>query len=280
MRCEKRVALCTALLILVIPARAQEIVSFTDIDYLPDLAYDRGQDCLDIYMPDGAALAPVVLFFHGGALRAGDKADGRIVAERLVPLGIGVVSANYRLTPDVMHPAHIEDAAAATAWVLGHIREFGGDPGSIFVSGHSAGAYLAALLALDASRLKVVGLSPDAIRGTIPISPFLYVEETAADRPKDVWGENPADWLKASVTPHIGPGKGPMLLIYADGDDAWRQRQNVRFGDEMRSVGNRNVRVVQVPNRDHGSLMSKLLDADDEIGGLILQFIRSNAASN
>ena len=54
------------------------------------------------------------------------------------------MAANYRLSPGVMHPAHVQDAAAATAWVYNNIAEFGGDPQNIYVSGHSAGAYLAA----------------------------------------------------------------------------------------------------------------------------------------
>ena len=98
------------------------------------------------------------------------------------------------------------------------------------------------------------------------------MEETAADRPKDVWGENPADWLKASVTPYITAGKGPMLLIYADGDDEWRRDQNDRFGEAMRAAGNR-VRVVEVPNRTHNSIMSAMNADDDQIGGLVRRFL-------
>ena len=134
--------------------------------------------------------------------------------------------------------------------------------------------YLAALMALDPSYLAAHGLAHNTIRGTIPISPFLYVEETAKDRPKTVWGEDPEAWLEASVTPHVGPNKGPMLLIYADGDDKWRRDQIDIFGEAMRAAGNRRVRVVEMPDRTHGSLMTSMNAPDDRIGDQVMEFVK------
>ena len=263
---------CLPILAFTTPLSAQGVVS-GDVDYVSGAQYEDDKDLLDVFMPEGADGVPVVVFFHGGALRAGDKSAGQVVAERLVPEGVGVVSASYRLSPKFRHPAHVEDAAAAAAWVIQNIARYGGDPNRVYLSGHSAGAYLAVLLALDASYLTAHALSPDRIKGTIPISPFLYVEETALDRPKDVWGTDPADWLAASVTPHITSGKGPMLLIYADGDDEWRRNQIDRFGEAMRAVGNKAVHVVEVPDRTHGTIRSDLAAVDDQVGDLIVRFI-------
>lgn len=265
-------ALC--LLLCAMPASGQGAVTH-DVDYLAGADYADGKDLLDIYMPEGVGDAPVIVFFHGGALRMGSKEEGTIFAERLVPLGIGVVSANYRLSPTFMHPAHIEDAAAAVAWVLENIDDYGGDPSNVYVSGHSAGAYLAALLSLDPTHLEAHGSGPARLRGSIPISAFLYVEETAKDRPKTVWGEDPDAWLAASVTPHLG-ADGRMLLIYGDGDADWRRAQNERFGEAMRAGGNGHVTVVEVPDRDHMGLMSRLTESDDRIGELVLEFVRGH----
>ena len=85
---------------------------------------------------------------------------------------------NYRLSPAVSHPAHIEDAAASFAWVKRHIAEYGGDPNQIFVVGHSAGAYLLALLATDERYLAAHGLSARDIRGLVPVSAFFWVERS------------------------------------------------------------------------------------------------------
>ncbi len=275
MRCDRVCSLVIGLLLLASSVAAQGVVT-RDVDYVRDADYEDGKDLLDVYMPEGSSDAPVVVFFHGGALRAGDKSDGRVVAQRLVARGIGVVSANYRLSPAFEHPAHIRDAAAAVAWVLGNISEYGGDPDRVFVAGHSAGAYLAALLVLDPSHLAYHHVAQPSIRGSIPISAFLYVEETAADRPKDVWGADPAGWLAASVTPHIGANPARMLLIYADGDADWRREQNDRFGGAMASAGGGSVHVVEVPNRDHMSLMTALNESDDQIGDLMADFIQGH----
>jgi acetyl esterase/lipase len=260
------------LLLAAAPLLAQSVATH-GIDYMSQVDYEGGKDRLDVYMPEGAEGVPVVVFFHGGGLREGNRNHGYLVAKRLIPLGIGVVSPSYRLTPSVMHPAHVQDAAAATVWVVENISRFGGDPENIYVAGHSAGAYLAALLAVDPTYLGEHDLSPTSIRGAIPISAFLYVEETAANRPKDVWGSDSTDWLAASVTPHISSAKSRMLLIYADGDEEWRRQQNDRFGAAMRAAGNHGVKVVEVPDRDHSSLLTGLNAEDDRIGGLIRSFI-------
>ena len=258
-----------------IPVGAEQLqmVTALDVDYLATEDYPDAKDKLDIYMPLGAKNAPVVVYFHGGGLTYGDKSLGQVVAKRLMAQGIAVVSANYRLSPGVMHPAHVQDAAAAAAWVYNNIAKYGGDPRKTYVSGHSAGAYLATLLALDPHHLQQHDMTLSDIRGAIPISPFLYVEETAQDRPKSIWGEVPLDWLAASVTPHIAAGKPPMLLVYAEGDDPWRRAQNEKLAKELTMSGNKAVRAVEVLNRDHSSLISEINEADDQVGELIKAFI-------
>ncbi len=259
-------------------AEQQPLVTALEVDYLPTADYADAKDRLDIYMPENAKGAPVVVFFHGGGLLFGDKSQGQSVATRLVTKGIGLVSANYRLSPGVKHPAHVQDAAAATAWVHHNIAKYGGDPEKLFVGGHSAGAYLAALLALDPQHLLPHDMTLSDIRGAIPVSPFLYVEETAKDRPKSVWGEVPVDWLAASVTPHIAAGKPPMMLIYADGDDAWRRAQNEKLALALTMSGNKAISAIEVPNRVHTSLISEMNAADDQIGKLVAAFIAEHAA--
>ncbi len=252
-----------------------ELAAHRNLDYIDGADYADDKDKLDVLMPKGATRAPVIVFFHGGGLQNGDKQAGGVLASTLVAEGIGVVTANYRLSPGVMHPAHIEDAAAAFAWTKRHIGEYGGDPDRVFVGGHSAGAYLAALMSLDPSYLKAHGLALSAIRGTVPVSPFLYVEETARDRPKTVWGTDETVWLQASVTPHVGAGKPPMRLIYADGDDDWRREQNERLTTQL-SAARSKVDAVEIADRTHGSIMSRMGEDGDAAMKQIAAFIKSH----
>ncbi len=169
----------------------------------------------------------------------------------------------------------MEDATAAFAWTKRHIVEYGGDPDRVFVGGHSAGAYLAALMSLDPSYLKAHDMGLSAIRGTVPVSPFLYVEETAKDRPKTVWGTDEKVWLQASVTPYIGPDKPPMLLIYADGDDDWRREQNERLKAELSTAGS-EVETAEIADRTHASIMTKMGEKGDATMKQIATFITAH----
>ena len=243
---------------------SQNAVAYRDIDYIAGTDYADDKDRLDVFMPRAETNVPVVVYFHGGALQNGTKAIGEGLARQLTAHGIGIVSANYRLSPAVMHPAHMEDATAAFVWTKKNIETYGGDPNRVFVAGHSAGAYLAALMALDPSYLAAHGMKLSDIRGTIPISPFLYVEEqdVAPSRSKTVWGTDEDVWLQASVTPYIGSGKPPMLFIYADGDALWRREQNDRLKVELMAHGNK-VFLEQIADRTHGSVNSKMGEDHD-----------------
>ena len=267
---------------LVAPAGALDgaifnVVEHRDIDYVASEDYAENKDKLDLFMPEGLTNAPVVVYFHGGGLQNGTKAIGEGLGRQLASRGIGLVSANYRLSPSVMHPAHIEDATAAFAWAKRNIASYGGDADRVFVSGHSAGAYLAALMALDPRYLDAHNLRLSDIRGAIPISPFLFVEDhdIAPSRPKTVWGTDEAVWLDASVTPYIGADKPPMLIIYADGDDDWRREQNQRLAAELSDAGN-DAAVIEIADRTHGSVNSNMGDDLDTGMMKVVSFVEAH----
>lgn len=253
-----------------------------DIAYRTGVPGPSGKDSLDLYLPQGNSGVPVVVWYYGGALQQGDKSDATEAgaAQRFASAGIATAVVNYRLSPGVSHPAHIQDAAASFAWVKRHIAEYGGDPDQVFVAGHSAGAYLLALLATDERYLAAHGLSARDIRGLVPVSAFFWVERAgvAPDRPKTVWGNDEAVWADASPAHHLRAGLPPMLILYADGDEPWRQQQNEEFEREVRKAGNARVGIVRIAGRTHMSILGHLSDDGDSASNNIVAFVRATGA--
>lgn len=244
----------------------------SDLRYIAKGAYAYNKDKLDIYIPEGKASFPVAVSIHGGSLTEGDKSGETHIGNTLARAGVGTVVINYRLTPIVSHPGHIEDAAEAFAWVQHHIHEYGGDPANVFVIGHSAGAYLAALLALDPRYLKVHGLSPQDIRGVVPVSAFYDVEQVAPDRPLQIWGDDPNTWRAASPVRYLKTNSPPFLILYADRDEPWRQEQNREMAAALLKAGHQKVEIRQIPNRNHMSVWYNIREGDD-VANAILSFI-------
>jgi acetyl esterase/lipase len=128
---------------------------------------------LDIYRPTGDAPKggwPVVVFFYGGSWNSGERAQYGFVGSALASRGVLSLVADYRLYPEVRFPDFLADSAQALAWGLGHAAALGGNPGRVFVMGHSAGAYNAAMLALDARWLAANGHSPRELAGFIGLA--------------------------------------------------------------------------------------------------------------
>jgi acetyl esterase/lipase len=244
----------------------------TDIDYVPDQDYADGRDKLDLYLPAGRGDFPVLLWLHGGALTGGDKEEGAHVGYYFARAGIGTVVINYRLSPDVAHPAHVQDVATAVAWIRSRIPEYGGNPDAIFVAGHSAGAYLAALVSLDDRYLAERHLGPNTIKGAIPVSGYFYVERVAPHRDKSVWGEDPAKWPDASPARYVHPDAPPMLLLYADGDEDWRRAQTKEMAAALKKAGHSDSGILEIRDRDHATIGSKIGEGD-EVARLIVDFI-------
>lgn len=134
---------------------------------LPDQGYGPDpRQRLDVYLPQPAVHgAPVVLFFYGGTWSSGRRQDYRFVGEALASRGIVALVADYRLSPQVVYPAFVQDSALALRWAWDRAEGLGASPRRVFVVGHSAGAYNAAMLALDPRWLGAVGLSPGQLAG-------------------------------------------------------------------------------------------------------------------
>jgi acetyl esterase/lipase len=245
-----------------------------DVPYLQGERYAEDKDKLDLYLPEGRRNAPVIVSYYGNQLMGGDKSEDAYIGRRFAASGFVTVVVNYRLSPAVSHPAHIQDAAASFAWVKRHITDYGGDAERIFIIGYSAGGYLAALLSTDPRYLAAHNLSPRDIRGAVPVSAFYWVERrgVAPDRDKSVWGANRDVWVDASPAHHLQPGAPPMLILYAERDEDWRREQNVEVAAAMKAAGHKSVEIAMIGNRNHATIWTRVGDEGDETAEHIIRF--------
>jgi acetyl esterase/lipase len=244
-----------------------------------DIPYVEGSlnpaHTLDLHLPGSGQPFPVAVVVFGGGLRQGDKREEAAIGRRLAAEGVGAVVVNYRLSPGVAHPAHVEDVAAAIAWTRQNISQYGGDANRTFLLGWSAGAYLTALVALDDRYLGAHNLKPAAaLRGVIPISGFHHVERVAPDRPKDTWGEDPAAWPKASPAAYARRDAPPFLLIYADGDAPDRKQESRDLARALTAAGHTSVQVQQIDHRNHTTVWRHLANEGDAGLAAVLTFMR------
>jgi acetyl esterase/lipase len=195
----------------------------TEIEIIKNVAYqdDRSADAerhkLDLYLPRDRKNYPTIFFVHGGSWKSGNKDEYARLGELFANDGLGCVIINYRLSPKIQHPAHIEDVASAFAWTVNNIEKYGGRKDRIFACGHSAGGHLVALLGTDEKYLKKEKLSLKDVRGVVAIS---GVHEINPLLPmfRNTFGKDKDDCRAASPISHVSKGDPPFLLLYADHD--------------------------------------------------------------
>jgi arylformamidase len=260
-----------------------------------DIPYRQGSSLaahkLDLFLPDGRDW-PVLIFVHGGGWTSGDKgltvggADvygniGRFYASR----GIGTAVINYRLLPEVRWRDQIEDVADAVAWISSHIAEYGGDGRRLFLSGHSAGAQLAARVALDPDPLQARGLSRQLICGVVSVSgagldlsdrrTYELGEDIAYYEKRFRDGDTGNAWQQAaspvSFARHPAP---PFLILYAGGEGAGVQRQAHLLQHALLSAGVVSALAI-VPGESHERIVLTLSRSDKVAGPAILDFVHN-----
>lgn len=210
-------------------------------------AYLKERCVLDVYYPKNSKSFATVIWFHGGGLTSGEKE----LPEALKNQGIAVISVNYRLGPKVVAPKYIEDAAAATAWVFKNINTFGGDASLIFVSGHSAGGYLATMIGLDKKWLNAQGIDANKIAGLIPfsgqaITHFLVRKERGIPETQPVIDEYAPLF-------HVRADAPPLLLITGDRELELlgRYEENAYLMRMMKIAGNKNTKLYELDGFGH-----------------------------
>lgn len=213
------------------------------------LPYAAGpRQTLDVYRPEGRRNMPVIVFFYGGSWQSGSKDTYLFAATALAHRGYVVVVPDYRIYPEVSYPAFLKDGARAVAWAKRNARHYGGNPGRLFVMGHSAGAYIAAMLAIDPRWMSGAGLSRADISGLVGLSgPYDFLplrDETL----KVIFGGA----TRADTQPihYVSGGEPPALLATGTGDSVVDPGNSQRLADRLRAAGDR-AEVIAYPNKGH-----------------------------
>lgn len=199
---------------------------------------DGARRKLDIYLPrERKGPLPVVVFFYGGNWVAGERADYAFVGRALASRGIVAVIPDYRLYPEVRYPDFLDDSAQAVAWTAREIARYGGDPARLFVMGHSAGAYNAAMVALDASLLARQGASPAMLRGWIGMAgPYDFLPiDNPTTKPVFLFPDTPP---ASQPINHVSAQSPPALLIAARRDTLVEPTRNTGgLATRLRAAG-------------------------------------------
>lgn len=228
------------------------------IQYIEDVVFygkDREKLRLNLYIPEALEQFPTIVLFYGGGFTAGRKEDLLTIAEEFAHAGFGVVTPNYRYYPAFPYPVSIEDGAAAVNWTCRHIGEYKGNS-RIFVGGHSAGAYIAMMLAFNKQYLSPYDINPDQdIAGWIlasgqPTTHFSYLEAEHIDPRKIIVDERAPLY-------HVRSEGAPLLILCGEHDIENRLMQTRLLVETLRCYQYQNyVHFEILPGQDHGSYLN------------------------
>lgn len=255
---------------------------------VPYVENATAQQTLDIYAPETAKDAAVVVYVHRGEWARGDKSEVSYKPKYLNEHGVVLVSVNYRLSDVAPHPAQVNDVAAALRWVHDNIASYGGSPERIVLMGHSAGCHLASMVGLDPRPLAGVGLTRSVLRGVVCWSGGAYdlpakVAEGGMYQPyiEKNFGTDPRGLEDASPVRHVKevvPGARFLFVSAGDGNPSSRDLSE-RMAREITASGGQGESVTLVGKSHFTSDYECGLPEEPlETGAVLLQFLERAAA--
>ena len=247
----------------------------TDQRYGPD-----ARNVLDVYRPEGSAQpnasAPMLLFIHGGSWTNGSKDDYKFVGESFARAGYVTAVMNYRLAPVNRYPAYVQDAAQALKYLRDHAAELGGNPGALYVMGHSAGAFNAVEMVDNARWLAEVGVPISAVKAVVGVAgPYSYDYRTLPSANAFPEGSNPADIMPSY---HVRKDAPPHRLLVAGDDQVVEAPNAVKMEAALKAAGVPVTRTV-LPRLDHYTIVGSLARSLSFLGNTrqdALEFMAKN----
>jgi acetyl esterase/lipase len=226
------------------------------ITFAQDIPYAAGpRNTLDVYAPpSGSTPVAVVVFLYGGGWETGEKSMYRFVGAALAAQRFLVMIPDYRLHPDVQFPAFMEDGARAVAWAHANAGRFGGDPDRMFLMGHSAGAQIATLLALDPDYLRQTAVHICGVIGLAGPYDFLPLSRER----EAVFGAS-LNWPKSQPINYVTASAPPMLLLTGGSDGVVDPGNVTRLAARLRSAG-ADVRTDIYPGISHTGIIAAFGD--------------------
>ncbi len=254
-----------------------------DIQYYSGDDADRKLNALDIYLPEGRENVPLVFWVHGGGWTGGDKGDVMNLARVFARLGIALASTNYRVSPRVKHPTHIEDVARAFSYIYSHAAENKIDRSRIVIAGTSAGGHLVSLLGLAPEYLEREHVPYGAIKGVVTISgiydlPRFPEPALVPMRREQAFGMDVDVLANASPSRHVSRTAPPFLITFTDWDIFMIREQSLELYHQLLQAG-RQAEVVDVPGRTHaspstlGEPVNNRYTVDDVLGPAVTRFV-------
>lgn len=257
------------------PALLNSLSSDRGVEQATNIIYhDVTDGRLDIYAPKGANRAPVVIFLHGGRWSDGDKSEYVFAGNALARRGYVAVVPNLRKYPQVRFPAFVEDAAQVLKWSRGNIATYGGDGQKTFIMGHSSGAHIAAMLALDEHFLKDVGGEREWIKGMIGLAgPYDFMPITAPDM-RDIFGP-PEDFEKSQPIFNVDGRNPPLLLIHGEDDDTVGVKNTRNLAKAVKAAGGavETVLYLELSHRMAVATLASSLQGRADVIESVVDFI-------
>jgi acetyl esterase/lipase len=236
---------------------------------------------VEVIVPSQPAAAPrpVLVFFHGGGWHSGQPGDYHFIGRTFARAGYVVILPGYRVGPAGRYPAMLEDGALALAWARDHAAAHGGDPARVAVMGHSAGAYIAAMLGLERQWLGRAGVEDGFVKGVVGLSgPYDFFPWTS-DSARNAFG-HVADPAQTQPVAYARGDAPPMLLLTGDSDTTVRPRNSRALAKALGAAGVPTEAVV-LGGVDHSGTVMKLaapFSRDRRVLDPVLTFLAARTA--